>query len=370
MALSGDRAAADYATLLKRKQHDEPGASNVTSWESSYWAEQVRRSDYDFDAQSVRPYFPYTAARQGVLDVASKLYGVTFDRVDVPVWHASVECWEMREAGTLVGRFYLDMHPRTDKFSHAAEFDIRTGVSGRQIPEAALVCNFPGGEPGDPGLMEHADVRTLFHEFGHLFHALLGGRRRWAGVGGIRTEHDFVEVPSQLFEEWIWEHEVLATFAKHYQTGEPISAAQVARMTSASEFGKGLGVRRQMSLARISLTAFDRDPKGLDFDALVERVQTEYQPFPFVPDTHFQCAFGHLEGYSAAYYTYMWSLVISKDFFGRFRGAGLLMPAVSMEYRRKVLEVGGSRPASEIVRDFLGRDFAFDAYKTWLERGV
>ena len=370
VALSGARAATDYATLLKRKQRDEPGATSVTSWESNYWSEQVRRSDYDFDAQSVRPYFPYEAARQGVLDVASKLYGVTFERVNVPVWHPSVECWEMREQSKLVGRFYLDMHPRADKFSHAAEFDIRTGVAGRQIPEAALVCNFPGGDPGDPGLMEHADVRTLFHEFGHLFHALLGGRRRWAGIGGIRTEHDFVEVPSQLFEEWIWEHEVLSTFAKHHQTGEAIPAEQVTRMTSASEFGKGLGVRRQMVFARISLTAFDRDPTGMDFDALVEKVQTDYQPFAFVPGTHMQCAFGHLEGYSAAYYTYMWSLVISKDFFGRFQGAGLLKPDVSMEYRKKVLEAGGSRPATELVKDFLGRDFAFDAYKAWLERGV
>ena len=370
VALSGTRASSDYATLLQRKQRDEPAATTVTAWENSYWAEQVRRSDYDFDAQSVRPYFPYEAARQGVLDVASSLYGVTFERVKVPVWHDSVECWEMREGAQPVGRFYLDMHPRADKFNHAAEFDIRTGVAGRQIPEAALVCNFPGGEAGDPGLMEHADVRTLFHEFGHLFHALFGGRRRWAGVGGIRTEHDFVEVPSQLFEEWIWEHEVLSTFARHFETGEPISAEQVTRMTSASEFGKGLGVRRQMALARISLSAFDRDPAGLDFDALVERVQGEYQPFAFVPGTHMQSAFGHLEGYSAAYYTYMWSLVISKDFFGRFRGEGLLKPDVSMEYRRKVLEVGGSRPAAEIVNEFLGRDFAFDAYKEWLERGV
>jgi len=370
VALSGERATAENAALLTRKRREEPDATTIRAWESAYWSEHVRRSEYDFDAQSVRPYFPFSRVKQGVLDVASRLYGVTFTRTDAAVWHPGVECWEVREGDLLVGRFYLDMHPRADKFSHAAEFDVRTGVGGRQIPEAALVCNFPGGDPADPGLMEHSDVRTLFHEFGHLLHALFGGRRRWAGISGIRTEHDFVEVPSQLFEEWVWEPEVLATFAHHHETGEPIPAELVRRMTRASEFGKGLGVRRQMVFARISLSAFDRDPAGLDFDALVERIHTEYQPFPYVAGTHMQCAFGHLEGYSAGYYTYMWSLVISKDFFDRFKSARLLDPGVSIEYRQKVLEAGGSKPAAEIVRDFLGRDFGFDAYREWLERGA
>jgi Zn-dependent oligopeptidase len=366
VGLSGERGEEEFAALLERKRRDAPAAETIQAWESAYWAEQVRRDEYDFDAQTVRPYFPFARVKQGALDVASRLFGVTFERVDAPVWHRSVECWQVREGPRLVGRFYLDMHPRPDKFSHAAEFDVRTGVAGRQIPEAALVCNFPGGDAGDPGLMEHTDVRTMFHEFGHLLHALFGGRHRWAGIGGIRAEHDFIEVPSQLFEEWIWEPEVLATFARHYRTDEPIPADTVRRMTRASEFGKGLAVRRQMVYARISLSAFDRDPAGLDFDALVERVQTDYQPFPFVPGTHTQCSFGHLEGYSAGYYTYMWSLVISKDFFSRFRGASLLDPRVALEYRKKVLEAGGSKPAADIVRDFLGRDFEFDAYREWL----
>jgi len=188
-------------------------------------------------------------------------------------------------------------------------------------------------------------------------------------IGRIRTEHDSVEVPSQLFEEWSWDADVLATFARHHETGEPIPAERVRQMTRASEFGKGLGVRRQMVFARISLSAFDRDPAGLDFDALVESVYTAYQPYPYVSGTHMQCAFGHLEGYSAGYYAYMWSLVIAKDFFGRFSGTSLLDPGVSIEYRRAVLEAGGARPAAEIVREFLGREFAFDAYRRWLERG-
>ncbi len=367
VALSGTRATGEYGTLLAVKRETEPAATRVEGWQSAYWAEQVRRGEYDFDAQSVRPYFPFARVQQGVLDVVSRLFGVRFERIEAPVWHPSVECWDVREGDTLVGRFYLDMHPRADKFSHAAEFDVRTGVAGRQIPEAALVCNFPGGDSLDPGLMEHGDVRTLFHEFGHLMHALLAGRRQWTGTGGIRTENDFIEVPSQLFEEWVWDPRVLATFARHHETDEPIPAETVARMRRASEFGKGLGVRRQMVYARISLAVFDQAPAGLDVDGLIERVQTEYQPFPFVPGTHLQCSFGHLDGYSAGYYTYMWSLVISKDFFGRFPETDLLDPAVSMEYRRKVLEAGGSAPATDLVRAFLGRDFSIDAYREWLE---
>ena len=139
-------------------------------------------------------------------------------------------------------------------------------------------------------------------------------------------------------------------------------------MRRASEFGKGLGVRRQMVFARLSLDVFDRDPSGLDVDGLVERVQTAYQPFPVVPGTHLQCSFGHLDGYSAGYYTYMWSLVIAKDCFGRFRTDDLLDPGIPMEYRRTILEAGGSAPAAELVRRFLGRDFSFDAYREWLDR--
>jgi thimet oligopeptidase len=367
VALSGRRATEEYEMLLRHKRAREANASQVNAWEAGYWSEQWRRSEYEFDAQSVRPYFPYARVQAGALDVASKLFGVTFTRVDAPVWHPAVECWEMREGDALVGRFYLDMHPREDKYRHAAEFDVRTGVAGRQLPEAALVCNFPGGEPGDPGLMEHSDVRTLFHELGHLLHGLFAGRRRWTGTGGIRTENDFIEVPSQLFEEWVWDPRVLATFARHHETDEPIPAEMVERMRRASEFGKGLGVRRQMVYARVSLDAFDRDPQSLDLDQLVERIQDDYTPFPHVAGTHLQCSFGHLEGYSAGYYTYMWSLVIEKDFFDRF-GNDLLDPAMSMKYRKTVLEPGGSAPAAQLVRDFLGRDFSFDAYQEWLER--
>src|SRR5215213_1650 len=174
---SGAKAASEYQTLLKRKQKDVAGAQGVNAWEASYYSELVRKADYDFDSQSVRPYFQYSRVKQGVLDITSKLFGVQFREIKgAPVWHPSVEAYEMLEGGKLVGRFYLDMHPRENKFNHAAEFPVRTGVRGRQIPEAVLVCNFPGGDANDPGLMEHDDVETFFHEFGHLLHELFAGR--------------------------------------------------------------------------------------------------------------------------------------------------------------------------------------------------
>jgi thimet oligopeptidase len=366
-AASAALAQAEYGVLLDRKRRETPGAGVVNAWDTGYLQELVRRSEYDFDAQSVRPYFPYERVKQGVLDVTARLFDVTFERAkDVPVWDPAVECWEMFDGGTLAGRFYLDMHPRKDKFHHAAQFDVRTGVAGRQIPEAALICNFPGGDPGDPGLMEAGDVKTFFHEFGHLLHALFAGRRRWVGTGGIRTEQDFVEVPSQMLEEWAKDPAVLATFAKHYQTGEPIPGALVRQMKRANDYGKGLQIRRQMVFAQVSLSCYNRDSAHLDTDALVKEVTERYQPFPYVDGTHMQCAFGHLDGYSAVYYTYMWSLVIAKDMFGQFDRGNLLAPGVARRYRDVVLAPGGSVPAAKLVENFLGRPSDDGAWTRWL----
>lgn len=367
---SGAKAASDYQVLLKRKQQDVPDAKVVNAWETGYYSELVRKANYDFDSQSVRPYFPYDRVKQGVLDVTSRMFGVTFRQMkDAPVWDSSVEAYEMFEDGKLVGRFYLDMHPRKGKYNHAAEFAVRTGVEGKQIPEAVLVCNFPGGEANDPGLMEHDDVVTFFHEFGHLLHHLFSGHHQWIGIGGISTEQDFVEAPSQMLEEWTWDPTVLQTFAKHYKTNEPIPTALVKQMKRADEFGKGLQVRRQMVYAKLSLSIYDRAPSEVNTDAMIEKLTEEYQPTPFVSGIHWQNAFGHLEGYSAVYYTYMWSLVIAKDMFSQFDKSNLLAPGVAKRYRNTVLVPGGSQPAAQLVEHFLNRPFNFNAWQEWLNEG-
>jgi thimet oligopeptidase len=258
------------------------------------------------------------------------------------------------------------MHPRSEKYKHAAQFNIVNGLAGRQLPEAALVCNFPGGEPGDAGLMEHDDVVTFFHEFGHLLHNLFAGNQRWMGVAGISTEWDFVEAPSQMLEEWGWDVRVLQTFARHHETGEPIPAETVERMRRAREFGRGVYVRQQMSYAMLSLRLHDGDPTGVDTTALVRDVQNQYSMFRYVEGTSFHASFGHLDGYSAIYYTYMWSLVIARDLFSQFDARDLMAPGAARRYRESILAAGGSAPAAELVRRFLGRDFSFDAYEAWL----
>jgi thimet oligopeptidase len=326
VAASGPKSEREYATLLKRKQQDVPNATGVNGWERTYYAELVRKANYAFDSQTVRPYFPFDRVKQGLLDVTSKLFNVSYRRIpDAPVWDKSVEGYEILENGQMIGRFYLDMHPRPNKFNHAAQFGIRTGVTGRQVPEAALVCNLPGGQPGDPGLMTHDDVTTFFHEFGHLVHSLLSGRHNWIGISGISTEQDFVEAPSQMLEEWTWDPATLATFARHHETNQPIPATLVAQMRRASEFGKALNVRQQMLYARLSLSIYDRDPKGVDTTALVKELTNKVTPYPYVEGTHFQ-------------------------------------------NRDTVLAPGGSKPAAMLVRDFLGRPFDFKAWEEWLNR--
>ena len=366
---SGPKAKAEFETLLKRKQQDVPGATGVNAWERSYYSELVRKASYDFDSQTVRPYFAFDRVKQGLFDVTGKLFGVTYRPIAVPTWDKAVEAYEMLQDGRVIGRFYLDMHPRKDKYNHAAEFPIRSGVTGRQIPEASLICNLPGGEAGDPGLMTHDDVETFFHEFGHLVHALVSGRHQWIGISGISTEQDFVEAPSQMLEEWTWDPKTLQTFAKHYQTNEPIPTALVVRMRRASEFGKAMNVRQQMVYAKLSLSIYDRDPKTVDTTvAMVKDLINKYTPTPYVEGTHFQTSFGHLDGYSAVYYTYMWSLVIAKDMFSQFDRNDLLAPQVAAKYRAAVLAPGGSKPAATLVADFLGRPFDFKAWESWLNR--
>jgi len=368
--ISSTPADQDYHQLLERKRKDLPGAEKVEDWEKSYYEQLVQAEVYAFDAQAVRPYFNFPDVRQGLFDVTQKLLGLTYRQVEgLNLWHESVTAWDVYDGNELLGRFYLDLHPRKDKYGHAAQFDYRTGISGRRLPQSALVCNFPNpADSNGTALMEHDDVVTFFHEFGHLLHALLAGNQKWIGNSGISTEWDFVEAPSQMLEEWCFNYDSLALFAKHYQTGETIPRELVDKLRRASDFGKGLQAAHQMFYAAVSLNYYNRDPAGLDSTRLMMELQDRYSPFDYVRDTHFQCSFGHLDGYSAIYYTYMWSKVIAKDMFSQFEKDGVLNGKTARRYRDSVLEPGGSKKAAQLVRDFLGRPYSFDAFEAWLNR--
>ncbi len=303
----------------------------------------------------MREYFDFSRVRAGLLEVTGRLFGLEYVAVpDAPTWHEDVAVYDVMSGGERIGRIHLDLHPRAGKFSHAAQFDLVPGVAGCQLAEAALVCNLPRV------LMEHTDVVTLFHEFGHLLHHVLAGRHPWVRFSGVATEWDFVEAPSQLLEEWAWDADVLRSFATNAD-GEPIPVELVTKMRAAHEFGKGYLTRTQMFYAALSYRAHRDVPD--DATALVREMQRRYDLFAYVPDTHFQASFGHLEGYTSGYYTYMWSLVIAKDLFSAFDPANLFDTELAYRYRDRVLVPGGSEDAADLVEKFLGRPYSFDAFE-------
>ena len=246
-------AEREFALLLAEKRKSEPEAKQIWEYEAGYLREQLRRSQYNFDSQSVRPYLPYNSVKKGIMDTAAQLFHVTFQQEpNVPAWDPTVETWDVLDQGKMIGRFYLDMHPRPGKFSHAEMVQVLDGIRGKQLPEATLVCNFPAPTADDAALMEYGDVETFFHEFGHLVHHILGGQQQWAGISGITMEADFGEAPSQMLEEFIRSPQVLASFAHHYKTGEPIPTELVARMNRAAAFGRAGGAAAQVSYTAIS----------------------------------------------------------------------------------------------------------------------
>ncbi len=350
--------ARDRDRLLARLQRDDPEAATIDRADSTHYAEVLRREEYDVDAQQVRTYFDFPAVRQGLLDVTSRLFGLTYlPAEDAPSWHHDVTAYDVELDGTRSGRIYLDLHPREGKFKHAAQFSIAPGVNGVQLPEGVLVCNFPRG------LMEHREVVTLFHEFGHLVHHVVAGQQDWVRFSGVATEWDFVEAPSQMLEEWAWDPEVLQSFATN-AAGEAIPAALVARMRAADDFGKGYAARTQMFYAAVSY--FLHRDEVEDLTATVAELQAAYDLFPFIEGTHFHASFGHLDGYTSGYYTYMWSLVIAKDLFSAFDRDDLFAAETARRYRDLVLAPGGRRDAADLVEAFLGRPYAIDAFTRWL----
>ncbi len=372
-----ETALREWAELEAFARERDPHLQTLSLSDARFWEEQFRRARYDFDSQSVRPYFPYTQVETGILATAGQLFGVRFQRNEAaPVWDPAVKAFDVFDAGaegsTPVGRIYLDMHPREGKSKWFSMCSLVGGVGGQHIPETALVCNFPQPTKNDPGLMQYADVVTYFHEFGHLMHEVLGGRQRWAGQSGIATEGDFVEVPSQMLEEFFEDADLLRTFARHVETGEPIPYETVERMIKASAHGRAISTLTQVMYATYSMETHDRRAASLDLDTLLRDGYDRFSKYEFVEGNRMYAAFNHLVGYTSNYYTYLYDKVIALEFFRQFASADsadLLNGKTGERYRREVLEPGGSKPARALVKAFLGSEHvSMDALKEWISK--
>jgi len=356
----------DYDRMVKRLAADQPGTTELAPWSSGYVSQLIRKESYALDPQLVRRYFAYDNVRDGMLQLTRDLMGVEIRPWKTPVWDPSVEAYEMLDKGQVIGRFYFDTHPRPGKYSHANVVPLRAGVKGRVVPTAALVTNFPAGDH-KTGLMEHRDVETFLHEYGHLIHVMMAGQREYSLSGPLNLEWDFIEAPSQMLENFVWDYDTLARFAVDAD-GKTIPRELVEKMNKARYFGEALGDRRQYGLSNVSLNYH----LGLPQPDLTAQYAQAYDAYglPRTPaGVHPQDSFGHLGGYSAFYYTYMWSKTISTDLFTRFKTQGLRNPAVAKAYRETVLQPGSAKPAASLVEDFLGRPMSIDAYKERLNAG-
>ncbi len=353
-------AARDMEILLARLREVDPEAQRVEAWQAPWLMNKVRQEQYALDAMEIREYFDFERVQAGIFGLSEDLFGIDIVRWETPTWHEDVTAWEIRENGKPIGRFYLDSHPRENKYSHAAHWTLRTGLRDGQLPLSGMAMNFPRG------LMEHNQVDTFLHEFGHLLHNMFSGTQPWLDISGMNMEWDFVEAPSQMLEEWIWDYQTLRRFAVNSE-GEPIPAALVEKMRRARHFGEAANTAQQIFYANISLNYYSRDPGSFELLPLMMELQARYSPYPYVPGTHFYNNFGHLNGYSSNYYIYQWSKAIATDLMSRFRTAGLRNTDVAQAYRAKVLGSAGSRPADEMLKDFLGRPFSTAAYKKYLD---
>jgi thimet oligopeptidase len=366
-AASREPAAREDAALLEFVHGRDPSVQKISFADARYWQEQYRRAKFNFDSQSVRPYFPYAKVERGVIDAASKLFRLDIRAVaGAGTWHPSVTTYDVYQNGAKLGRIYLDMHPREGKDKWFSTQPLMPGIRGRQRPEGVLVCNFPGGAAADPGLMQYSDVVIFFHEFGHLMHHVIGGQGSWSGAGAFGVERDFVEAPSQMLEEFFHDYGVLSSFARHYQTGEVLPRELYERMNRADAYGRASAQQRQLTFSAVSLDFHSLSPATLDFDGVYRRDFERYSSFAFVPGDHFWASFTHLNNYSSNYYGYVLAKVIAEDFFAQFDPANLLAGPAGMRYERGVLAPGSTQPATQLVRDFLGREPNFDAYKRWM----
>jgi Zn-dependent oligopeptidase len=363
------RAELDVMRRLLADDTGDPDAV-VQIWDWRFYDTQLRRLDYGVDNNEVAEYFPLAQVVDGMLELTGEVFALDYRRVeDVRVWHPDVVTYAIHDAdsGDELARFHMDLHPRDGKFHHAAAFDL---LPGRRLPDGSyqrpvsvIVANFTKPTDDRPSLLQHSEVVTLFHEFGHVLHQTLT-QAELVRFSGTNTETDFVEAPSQIMEHWTWNADVLARFARHHETGEPIPKELVDKLVAARDLNVGLTNLRQIQFGLLDMWLHGPvdggegtgDGAHRDLDAIHRRA-IAVTLLPYHEGTFFPASFGHLlAGYDAGYYGYLWSEVFGDDMFSRFEAEGVTSDTVGRAYRREILERGGSLYAADLLRNFLGRE--------------
>ncbi|MBI3518698.1 MAG: M3 family metallopeptidase [Bacteroidetes bacterium] len=339
------------------------GPEDLKRWDIPYYAERLKKEKFAIDDELLRPYFKLENVIAGVFETAKRLYGLTFtQRNDIPLYHKDVTTYEVKnERGEFLAVFYADFFPRAGKRQGAwmtsfVNQKIEHGVNIR--PHVSIVCNFTKPTESKPSLLTFDEVTTLFHEFGHALHGMCANGQ-YGSMSGTSVYWDFVELPSQILENWCYEKECLDLFAKHYQTGEAIPSEYIQKIIDSSNFQSGLATIRQIGLATLDMAWHSKDPKDIasvkDFEL---NVTAKTDLMPPVSETSTSCSFSHIfpGGYSAGYYSYKWAEVIDADAFEAFQEKGIFNKEVANAFYKNILSAGGSEHPSILYRRFRGRD--------------
>jgi Zn-dependent oligopeptidase len=355
LSVHGEKEIAKVAALLEQ----DVGDRQVQVWDWNFYDTQIRKTEYGVDPMEVAEYLPLQQVLDGMFELTSEVFGLVYRPVEAPTWHPDVLVYEVTDLDTdaVIGHFYLDLFPRQGKFTHAAVFP---GVPGKkladgsyQTPIAAMVCNFTKPTEDTPSLLQHSEVETLFHEFGHVLHDLVA-HCELARFSGAYTVWDFVEAPSQIMEHWTWKPEILTRFARHHETGEPIPATLVEGLVAARQLNDAMWHLRQIQFGLLD-QALHGPEEEKDLDAILLE-STAVSLLPHQEGTFHPASFGHLMGgYDAAYYGYIWSEVFGDDMFSRFEDEGITSPQVGRAYREMVIGRGGSVDPDDMLVAFLGR---------------